>query len=64
MRNPLPLFSASLPSGLKMRRPNSARCEGASARMPSEPTPRWRSQMSRTAAGVRGKVSERGSRTM
>jgi hypothetical protein len=52
MRRPLPLFSASLPSGLKMRTPKSADDEGTRARMPSDPTPLCRSQMSRTASGV------------
>ena len=52
MRSPLPLFSASLPSGLKMRSPKSAASLGTRARMPSDPTPVCRSQISRTASGV------------
>jgi len=37
----LPLFSASLPSGLKIRRPNGAFFDGSGpSRMPSEPTPK------------------------
>jgi len=45
IRSPLPDFSASLPSGLKIRSPKSARAVGTSRRMPSEPTPQFRSQI-------------------
>jgi len=63
MRRPLPLFSASLPSGLKMRTPKSARRDGTRARIPSDPTPVWRSQMARTAATVSLKERSFGSTT-
>ena len=49
IRSPLPDFSASLPSGLKMRRPKSALALGTRSRIPSEPTPRLRSQIRRIA---------------
>jgi hypothetical protein len=48
-RTPLPLFSASLPSGLRMRTPKSGALPVNTTRIPSDPTPRLRSQMSRTA---------------
>ena len=54
MRRPLPDFSASLPSGLKMRSPKSARVDGTFSKMPSEPTPQLRSQtrsMARVSSG-------------
>ena len=62
MRRPLPDFSASLPSGLKMRRPKSARAVGTSRRIPSEPTPRFLSQIfwiARTESGARRSASFR-----
>ncbi len=34
-----PLFSASLPSGLKIRTPKSAPFPGTTSRIPSDPTP-------------------------
>ena len=42
IRRPLPDFSASLPSGLKMRSPTSAAPEAVRSRIPSEPTPQLR----------------------
>jgi hypothetical protein len=57
IRNPLPDFSASLPSGLKMRRPKSARALGTSSRMPSLPTPQLRSQILRMASTDSGRES-------
>jgi hypothetical protein len=57
MRMPLPLFSASLPSGLKMRSPKSAAALPTPARIPSDPTPVLRSQNRRTAGGVRSNGS-------
>jgi hypothetical protein len=65
MRRPLPDFSASLPSGLKMRRPKSAPVVGGtSSRMPSEPMPQLRSQISAICAGVSGAVRSLPSMTM
>ena len=51
IRSPLPDFSASLPSGLKMRRPKSARRAGTSTSTPSAPTPVWRSHSRAHARG-------------
>ena len=51
---PLPDFSASLPSGLKIRSPKSARVVGTRSRIPSEPTPRLRSQILTIARAERG----------
>ena len=50
MRRPLPLFSASEPSGFRMRSakaPAGASAAPSSTRMPSEPTPKCRSQIRR-----------------
>ncbi len=55
MRRPLPDFSASLPSGFRMRSPKSPPAQaGTRSRMPSEPTPQLRSQMRITWPGVSG----------
>ena len=54
MRRPLPDFSASLPSGLKIRTPKSARPVGTISRMPSPPTPQFRSQIRWMAFGESG----------
>jgi len=51
IRRPLPDFSASLPSGLKIRTPASARGLGTCTRTPSPPMPRWRSQSRRAPSG-------------
>ena len=46
MRRPLPDFSASLPSGFRMRSPKSAPSHaGTRSRIPSEPAPQLRSQI-------------------
>ena len=63
IRRPLPDFSASLPSGLKMRSPTSATPEAVRRRIPSEPTPQLRWQIQRTAAGPSGKSMSRSSMT-
>ena len=63
MRRPLPDFSASLPSGLKIRSPKSARDDGTSSRMPSEPTPQLRSQILTIASVDSGAVRWRSSIT-
>ena len=53
MRRPLPDFSASDPSGLKILSPNGARGEGSGPqRMPSEPTPKLRWQTTRICSTV------------
>ena len=53
MRRPLPDFSASEPSGLKMRRPNWLCCDGSGPqRMPSEPTPKLRWHTTRICSTV------------
>ena len=53
MRRPLPLFSASLPSGFQIASAKSAPGGGATGTStPSAPTPKWRSQSQRTRAGV------------
>ena len=57
MRRPLPLFSASEPSGLKIR--SAARAppggEGlTSSKIPSAPIPKCRSQIRRTRSGSGG----------
>src|SRR2546430_10802437 len=60
MRRPLPDFSASLPSGLRMRMPKSAPAQaGTLRRMPSEPTPQLRSQMRAICGTVRDRKSTR-----
>ena len=59
MRRPLPLFSASDPSGLKMRTPRSP----SSSINPSEPTPTCRSHNRRTRSGVTTNGSSAGSAT-
>ena len=64
MRSPLPDFSASLPSGLKMRNPKSARELGTDNRIPSEPTPQFRSQMRSMAFGESGAFRSASSMTM
>jgi hypothetical protein len=64
IRRPLPDFSASLPSGLKMRKPKSARDDGTRRRMPSEPTPQLRSQMRTMARSLSGPRSADSSITM
>src|SRR2546425_1107553 len=63
MRSPFPDFSASLPSGLKIRRPKSARVAGTNNKIPSEPTPRLRSQIVAMARELRGPGRSRWSMT-
>jgi len=64
MRSPFPDFSASLPSGLKIRRPKSARRLDTRRRMPSEPTPQFRSQMRPIASAESGRGRSASSMTM
>ena len=63
IRRPFPDFSASLPSGLKMRSPTSATPDVVRSRIPSEPTPQLRWQIHRTAGGPSGKSRSRSSMT-
>ncbi len=72
MRRPLPLRSASLPSGLKMRRGTvpgarpAGRCAGSvsgPSRTPSPPTPVCRSHTARTMSAVTGSQKRAGAST-